>query len=107
MTNNKNTQLSEKILQLEKVYVQRKWWLYASSLVYTILIVVIFSWDYLVNNVSNRLWWVGISLALLVSINWWYWTMRSLASLIQSIYVEYGILDELRVEIDEIKRIIK
>lgn len=91
---------------LEKIYRQRRMWLYASSIVYTSIILVIFSWDYLIKYASNELWWVAISLGLIVSVNWWYWTMKSIAEIVRSMYAEYEILNEITIEISEIKTIV-
>ena len=56
---------------------------------------------------NKTIWWVFISLGLLVSINWWYWTMRSIATLLRSIYTEYTILNEITVDIEELKDVMR
>lgn len=92
--------------ELEKIYSQRRKWLYVSSIVYTAIIFAIFGWDYLTQHISSRIWWVLISLSLLVSINWWFWTMKSIRTLVYSMYLEYQLLHELHSEIDELKVVI-
>lgn len=104
--NNQNTRIIDHTKDLEKIYNQRRWWLYASSIVYTGLIFTIFGWDYLVKCASDRVWWVLISIALLISINWWYWTMRTIRNLIVSMYNEYHILNEINTDIAELKIIL-
>ena len=63
-------------IDLDKINQQRRLWLYASSIVFTGIIALIFTWDWLDHFHSSTLWWGIISLMLLLSINWWYWTMR-------------------------------
>ena len=92
---------------LEKIYKQRRIWMYISSLVYTFIIFLIFGWDYITANGNANVWWVIISLSLMLSVIWWYWTMRSLVTLVRSIYAEYEILTEITNDINEIRTIIK
>lgn len=101
------TTIKEHTAVLEKIYKQRRHWLYASSIVYTAIILTIFSWDYLTTCTTHKVWWVLISLGLLVSVNWWYWTMRSIASVVRSVYSEYEILNEITTELRDIKEEVK
>lgn len=92
---------------LEKIYKQRRIWLFSSSIVYTAIIFVIFSWNYLVEYAPDKVWWAMISVGLILSINWWYWTMRSLTTLVRSIYYEYEMLSEITEDIDHVKIILQ
>jgi hypothetical protein len=92
--------------ELEKIYKQRRQWLYASSIVYTGVILLIFGWDYVDSLHNDKIWWVVISISLLISVNWWYWTMKSLATLVRSIYDEYEILNEVTDNIEELREVI-
>ena len=103
MDENTRDKIADHTQELEKIYKQRRQWLYASSIVYTGIIILIFGWNYLDSLHNNQIWWVVISLSLLISVNWWYWTMESLTILIRSIYDEYQILNEVTLNIKELK----
>jgi hypothetical protein len=107
MSNIRKGTIQEHTEVLEKIYNQRRKWLYASSIVYTGIILIIFSWDYLTEYASGTIWWCLISVGLLISVNWWYWTMKSLSDLVRSIYTEYELLSEISDDIDELKEIFK
>ena len=77
---------------LEKLNNQRKLWLYASSIVLTGIIVVIFGWDWLDHFHSNTLWWSIVSVMMIVCVNWWYWTMRVIRILLNHQEAEYDLL---------------
>ena len=42
--------------------------------------------------------------SLILSINWWYWTMSIIRTLINDLYLEYSLLSEI---IDEVSEIVK
>jgi len=102
-----NNKIKDHTATLEKIYKQRRIWLYSSSLVYTCSIVVIFSWDYLVTYAPNKIWWVMIAIGVILSINWWYWTMKSIAEVVRGIYSEYEILTEITSDIEDIRTLLK
>lgn len=91
---------------LDKINEQRRMWLYASLIVYTGVIFLIFGWGYLEDLHNTQIWWVVISLSLLISVNWWYWTMHSISILVKSIYNEYEILQEVTTDITHVKIIL-
>jgi hypothetical protein len=107
MKYDKKLKIKDHTEELEKIYAQRRQWLFASSVVFTTIILVIFGWDYIDSCNDRRIWWVLISLGLLLSVNWWYWTMKSVSTLVRSIYSEYEILNEITSEIEELRIIIK
>lgn len=95
--------LKEHAVDLEIIYKQRRRWLYASSIVYSSVIILIVGWDYLDSVHNNHIWWAVISLSMLISVNWWYWTMKSLSTLVRSVYSEYEILNEVTEDIEYVK----
>jgi len=107
MKHDKFSKLKDHTDALEKIYQQRRLWLYASSVVFTAIILVIFSWDVIDTQFPKSIWWVLISIGLLVSVNWWYWTMKSLTTLVRSMHAEYEILNEVTTDIAHVKIIIK
>lgn len=88
---------------LEKLHDQRRMWLWASSIVFWALIFIIFAWDWLDGFHSKSIWWVIVSCILIVSINWWYWTMRVVRKLIVHQAIEYGILKSILIDVSEVK----
>lgn len=92
---------------LEKINNQRRRWLYASSIVLTGIIALIFAWDWLDHFHSQSIWWLVVSLMLLISVNWWYWTMKVVYKMLQHQKIEFGIIRELLVDIKEVKSEIK
>lgn len=96
---------------LEKINKQRHYWLW-SSFVFCFSIFLIFGWDWIDDLRSKHIWWFIISLMLIVSINWWYWTMRIIRKVITYQAVEYKLLksisDDLtffKKELSELKEI--
>ena len=61
------------ISDLNKIDLQRKFWLRISFFVVIAVVGVIYGWD----NISNQ-WikWILVSFSSTVSVVWWYWTMR-------------------------------
>lgn len=107
MKNEFNSKIKQHTKNLEKIQKQRKMWLYASSIVYCAIVLVIFGWDYLAEHTNRKMWWAVISFGLIVSMNWWYWTMQSLKTVVQSVFEEYEILYEVTTNIDDLKVLMK
>lgn len=101
------TKIKDHTESLEKIYKQRRTWLYASSIVYTSVVSIIVGWEYLSYNNHEIIWWVIVTLSLIVSTLWWYWTMRTIVTLVLSIYAEYEILTELTIEIEKVRMLVK
>lgn len=89
---------------LEKLYIQRRHWLWASSVVFGTLILIIFFWDWIDSFGSKTVWWVVVSFMLIISINWWYWSMRVIRKLIHHQSVEYSLLRLILVDLRKIKQ---
>jgi len=71
---------------------QRRAWLFLSALVVAAVFKIIFSWNSL--N-ENHFMWIAVSLGLMVSITWWYWTMKLIRDLIQQRREEGEILVDI------------
>jgi hypothetical protein len=91
---------------LEEIYKQRRLWLYASSVVVVAVIGIIVSWFYLSSLDNNLIWWGIISVSLIVSINWWYWTVSAIGKIVRAVHSEYQILTEITSDLDQIKIIV-
>lgn len=101
----KNTSrlIEENSQDLEQINAQRRMWLYASSVVVGAVLFLIFGWDWLDNFHSKSIWWVTASAIIILSVNWWYWTMRVMLRLLHHQKMEFHIITELIVEIKEIR----
>jgi len=92
---------------MDAINQQRRYWLVASSIVYVAVIILIFGWDWITNVHQKSLWWIFISLSLLISINWWYWTMEVISHLLVHQQKEVEFIKELLNDIKELQDIIK
>lgn len=93
--------------ELDKINQQRRTWLYASSVVVLATVFLIFGWDWLGEFHSKSVWWLTASVILILSVNWWYWTMRVVLRLLHHQKTEFHIISELVVELKEIRKDIK
>lgn len=107
MIDERNVKIKEHTEKLEKIYKERRMWLYASSIVYTAIILIIFGWDFLIKHSNQTVWWSVISIGLLISVNWWYWTMKSIGELVRSIYTEYEMLNDISEDIETFRCVLK
>ena len=87
--------------QLKQFEGQRKGWLVLSAFIAAIVAGIIFDWDSLVNNHAM---WVVASLGLLLSMVWWYWSMRLIRFVLQYKIEETIILNDIITEIRDIKK---
>lgn len=95
--------IEESTQDLEKINQQRRWWLLASSLVFSGIVLLIFGWEWIENLHSKLSWWAVVSMMLILSINWWYWTMRVMLRLVRHQKMEFHIISELIIDIKELK----
>lgn len=96
-------QNSIQIQDLDIINIQRRKWLIASSVVYTCVILLIFGWDFVSDLHQKLIWWVIVSLILIVCMNWWYWTMRIIRQMLVHHENMYTMVFELLNDINELK----
>lgn len=89
--------------ELERINDQRRKWLVASSIVFFGIIFLIFTWDWLDQRNSSTLWWAIVSCMLIISINWWYWTMRVVRQLLSQQKIVFNLLSDIVEDIKSIK----
>ena len=108
MAQNKNLDIiNQQELDLDKLNEQRRAWLWASSVVFFAIITLMFAREWIDHFESKTAWWFIVSCMLLISINWWYWTMRVIRRIIHHQIIEYQLLKGIIVDILEIKRDVK
>jgi len=99
------TELLEKHrVDIELISRQRRKWLFASSVVIVAIVGVIAGWDVVDGLHSAPVWWVVVSAMMLVSANWWYWTMSVMRKFIDHQQIEFALIHELVVDIREIRK---
>lgn len=94
--------IQQRFAELDKINKQRRIWLYISSSVVMYAIAVITAIDYIFADKHSLLGWAIISASLLLSISWWYWTMGIIRTIINDLFLEYTILQEIISEVSEI-----
>lgn len=99
--------IDENNRDLDQINEQRRTWLYASSVVVVAVVFLIFGWDWLDTLHSKTIWWLITSGMLVLSVNWWYWTMRVMLRLINHQKMEFAIITELLTDIKSIRKEVK
>lgn len=92
---------------LDQINEQRRKWLYASSVVYVGIILIIFAWNWIDHLQSKAVWWVIVALMLVLSVNWWFWTMRVIRRFIHHRHYEVDLIMNIMQDLREIKEDVK
>jgi hypothetical protein len=94
------TKIKKHIEELHIIDSQRKGWLVLSAVVAAGVLGIIFGW----NAVQQyHLVWLVVSGGLIVSMIWWYWTMKLIRHLIHYKVTESEILIDIVADIRAIK----
>jgi len=91
--------------EIDTLNYQRRLWLYGSNLVFILVIVII----YILHDDKELefFWWAVGSVGLVISVNWWYWTMRVINTLLNHRDNECIILSEIITEMTDVQKFIK
>jgi hypothetical protein len=92
---------------LKKIDNQRRAWLYASSAIVCSIILIIFAWDWIASLGSPRIWWVIGSILLIITVNWWYWTMKVVLHMSENLLDVMRLIESILGDIAEIKQQVK
>jgi hypothetical protein len=82
---------------------QRKRWLAFSSVVFVAVILIIFFSEKINQLHYHSIWWLIGSIGLIVSINWWYWTLTLIRRVLQHQIDTVIILSEITSDVKSIK----
>ena len=93
--------------EIKRINRQRQLWLWASSIVFTGIIFLIFAWDWIDDLQSKRIWWLIVSTMLIISVNWWYWTMRVIRIILTHQKLEYDLIRSILYDISMVKSDLK
>lgn len=92
---------------IEQSNTQRKYWIFASSFVFVGVIFYILGWHWIQQLANPYIDWILISVGLLISMNWWYWTMglirQYLSHQAEVITLLDGIVTDLKIIKHEVK----
>ena len=88
---------------IKKLNHQRKLWLIFSSIIFGIVILLIFFAESINRLHSHTVWWVIGSFGLLISVNWWYWTLTLIRRVLQYQENVVIILSEITEDVRDIK----
>lgn len=88
---------------LDKLDRQRVLWLRVSGFIAMSVLVILYDWKLIY---EQNLEILVISIGLLVSVAWWYWTMSLIRQLLDARINETHILETLSEDIEDIKRIL-
>jgi ABC-type bacteriocin/lantibiotic exporter with double-glycine peptidase domain len=99
-----STKLKIHIEKLNEISNQRKGWFFLSFFVSISIIGIIFGWNFIH---ENQFFWILTCLGLLISMIWWYWTIKVLRHLLEHKKMESEILGEIIEEIRKIKDEVK
>ena len=89
--------------EMDQINRQRRLWLYASLYVFTGIAMLMIGWEWLTNLHSDYVWTGIVMLMLVISINWWYWTMGMVRKLLNHQRLELELISELTHDIRSIK----
>lgn len=93
--------LKTNIQKLKQFDQDRIVWLKLSGLALIVVILLIIDWSIFG---TNKLYWILISFGLILSVSWWYWTMKLIRDLLKHRLVEMEILSDIVNDIKEIKK---
>ena len=96
--------LQTHIEKIKKFNNDRTTWLRLSGFVVISIILIVIDWTIIGNE---KIHWVLISTGLILSVAWWYWTMRLVRELLNNKLSEMEILSDIVNDIKEIKDDIK
>jgi uncharacterized membrane protein len=80
---------------------ERKFWLLVSGFITAAAVAISLEWNEILT--SHTTIWLVVSVGLIISVIWWYWTMKIVKTILQHRYQEVEILHDLIVDIKEIK----
>jgi len=104
---------NEKLLRyhqvLEQINRQRLYWLISSSLVFFLFVLVWVFWNDFVLHNEQWVWWILCLIAVVLSINWWYWTMnyikKSLMHQLSVVEILSSITQDVQLVKEDVKKL--
>ena len=103
MTKNKEELLLTFAKDIVRLNRQRKYWLIFSSVIFIgVILVIVFSTN--INNLkSEAIWWGIGAVGLVVSVNWWYWTLTLVRRVLEHQIKMVLLLEEITTDVTGIR----
>lgn len=99
--------LKQSRINLEKINEQRRIWLYASAAIVLGIVLIISGWHYLEGRELGWIIWSIVSTGLIVSVIWWYWTMRIIKHSLDHQSMVFDVLIEMTEDIQLVRKDVK
>lgn len=90
--------------KLNKVNSQRKLWLYFSSIITVLVILLISFWNWLDSFHNYWIWWAVGSVMLILTVNWWYWTMSIIRHILNYQFDMINSLTDITKDLRSVKK---
>jgi amino acid permease len=99
-----DSKINQNLKNLNSLNKERIFWLRISLFVVVLSVITIFNWNYLI---KTDLIFLVVSIGIIITIIWWYWTMSIIRKLIGFKTVETEIMNDLILDIRDIKQDIR
>jgi hypothetical protein len=93
--------INQQIKKLKNLDIERKGWLMVSGFIIISILGIIFDWN---TVMVFKLQYALVGAGLIISVVWWFWTMRIIRLLINHRIVETETLKEILIDIKSIRR---
>lgn len=90
--------------RIKNIRLQKRSWLAVSISFVIILLTLVLEWGNISAVNSTYLWVFTFAVLILTSIVWWFWTMRIMSTFLNHRKQEIMILEEIVVDIKQMKR---
>lgn len=95
-----DSKIIQNLKELNDLNRERIFWLKLSAFMVILAMLTIFNWNYLINT---DLIFLVVSVGIIITIIWWFWTMSIIRKLIGFKTVETEILNDIINNIQDIK----
>jgi hypothetical protein len=93
--------INHQIKKLKNLDIERKGWLMVSGFIIISILGIIFDWN---TVILFKLQYALIGAGLIISVVWWFWTMRLIRLLINHRIAEAETLKEILIDIKSIRQ---
>jgi hypothetical protein len=89
---------------IKKIDIQQKLWLIVSAVIFFIACFTVYDWCYIRNTILE---WILFSVVAVASTLWWYWTVKTLNTLLRHSIEETRMIGLLLSDLKEVYNDIK
>ncbi len=91
-------------IEIEQISNHRRWWFYASLYMAGSIILLVASWNWIIDLHSHYAWVGVIVLIVVLSINWTYWTASIIHKFLNHQRLELILITEMATDIKQLKK---